>query len=88
MKFKVRLRKKTELEDTGLTLAELNDPITEIIDKEQATKLLAKFKNRGSCQIGRIIGQAKCFKCRERKVYKEYNDWARIVKKNRRRKER
>ena len=38
MKFKMRLRGKTKMEEIGLTLAELNDPITEIINKEQTTK--------------------------------------------------
>ena len=57
MKFKMRLRGKTKMEEIGLTLAELNDPITEIINKEQATNKISKFKNRSSSQIGRVVGQ-------------------------------
>ena len=81
MTFKPRLRKKTKPETLGLTLAELNDPITEIIDKNKAVELLSKFKNRGHSQIGRVRGQLKCSKCKERKEYTEYNDWAKIVQK-------
>ena len=69
--FLIRIRGKTKPEKTGNTMAELNSPITEIINKAKTMIIKPKFINKRNSKIGNIRGHAMCFKCRARYVYSE-----------------